>query len=336
MDSFENFQYDSASSYGGLGVVDDTSSVYTTNTSSQSRIAVDFENLSITDDRSITSSPNGHSKSDQDAVAAAATIDEDFDAVLDDLKDEGQVDLPPHACSYCGIHSPASVVKCLICSKWFCNSRGNTSASHIVNHLVRAKHKEVILHSESPLGETIPECYNCGSKNVFMLGFIPAKSDTVVVLLYNRALLFPRTFRGIRLYGHLSLTTDRSSRGLSSLLVSKNSSGLARSPFSRSTGSRIYGAKTRMRPSTIWKSLELMTSHSRSSSDTKMLTNTRTSLALSSRLRPTMTSGLRSRRHRRISLFAGTSASTKSALPGSACPNLKAGKSVWLLAMNFG
>ncbi|KAF5352328.1 hypothetical protein D9757_014293 [Collybiopsis confluens] len=28
-----------------------------------------------------------------------------------------------------------------------------------------------------------PECYNCGSKNVFMLGFIPAKSDTVVVLL---------------------------------------------------------------------------------------------------------------------------------------------------------
>ncbi|KDQ07256.1 hypothetical protein BOTBODRAFT_613657 [Botryobasidium botryosum FD-172 SS1] len=85
--------------------------------------------------------------------------------------------------SYCGIHSPSSVVKCLICSKWFCNSRGNTSASHIVNHLVRAKHKEVILHAESPLGETTPECYQCGSKNVFMLGFIPAKSDTVVVLL---------------------------------------------------------------------------------------------------------------------------------------------------------
>jgi hypothetical protein len=85
--------------------------------------------------------------------------------------------------SYCGIHNPASVVKCLICSKWFCNSRGNSSASHIVNHLVRAKHKEVILHAESPLGDTIPECYSCGSKNVFMLGFIPAKSDTVVVLL---------------------------------------------------------------------------------------------------------------------------------------------------------
>lgn len=84
--------------------------------------------------------------------------------------------------SYCGIHNSACVVKC-ICGKWFCNSRGSTSGSHIVNHLVRAKHKEVTLHAESPLGETTPECYACGAKNVFILGFIPAKSDTVVVLL---------------------------------------------------------------------------------------------------------------------------------------------------------
>lgn len=31
--------------------------------------------------------------------------------------------------------------------------------------------------------------YNCGSKNVFMLGFIPAKSDTVVVLLCRYVIL---------------------------------------------------------------------------------------------------------------------------------------------------
>ena len=84
---------------------------------------------------------------------------------------------------YCGIHSPSSVVKCLVCSKWFCSARGNTSSSHIINHLVRARHKEVMLHSQSTLGETTLECYNCGTKNVFILGFIPAKSDTVVVLL---------------------------------------------------------------------------------------------------------------------------------------------------------
>lgn len=98
MDTFENFQYDSASSYGGMSVVDDTSSVYTVNTTtSQSRVP-DLENLSITDDRSVTSSPHGHSHGANGKAPSRGSIDEDFDAVLDDLKDEGQVDLPPHAC----------------------------------------------------------------------------------------------------------------------------------------------------------------------------------------------------------------------------------------------
>lgn len=48
---------------------------------------------------------------------------------------------------------------------------------------VRAKHKEVCLHRDSPLGETILECYNCGCRNVFLLGFISATTDSVVVLL---------------------------------------------------------------------------------------------------------------------------------------------------------
>ncbi len=165
--------------------------------------------------------------------------------------------------------------------RWFCNGRGSTSGSHIVNHLVRAKHKvsfessssldlvhlykkcivplikitilltcrtvlwppivtrrcvahsclitqyfepnlvypyilyvsthryaylcsfrvlvrlledsfkkpsyfpfqEVTLHKEGPLGETVLECYSCGCRNAFVLGFIPAKADSVVVLL---------------------------------------------------------------------------------------------------------------------------------------------------------
>jgi regulator of nonsense transcripts 1 len=75
------------------------------------------------------------------------------------------------------------VVKCVACNKWFCNSRGNTSSSHIVTHLVRARHKLVALHPDSELGDTTLECYNCGSKNVFLLGFISAKSETVVVIL---------------------------------------------------------------------------------------------------------------------------------------------------------
>lgn len=39
------------------------------------------------------------------------------------------------------------------------------------------------LHPDSELGDTTLECYNCGNKNVFVLGFISAKADTVVVIL---------------------------------------------------------------------------------------------------------------------------------------------------------
>ena len=71
-------------------------------------------------------------------------------------------DLPPHACKYCGIHDPGCVVMCNICKKWFCNGKGNTSGSHIVNHLVRAKHKvSKILNSFITL--TLPVILSTGS-----------------------------------------------------------------------------------------------------------------------------------------------------------------------------
>ncbi|KAJ8599766.1 hypothetical protein CTAYLR_003412 [Chrysophaeum taylorii] len=87
------------------------------------------------------------------------------------------------ACKYCGIADPACVVRCVESGKWFCNWTGGTSASHIVQHLVRAKHHAVCLHKDSPLGETVLECYNCGMRNVFLVGFVPAKTESVVVLL---------------------------------------------------------------------------------------------------------------------------------------------------------
>ncbi|XP_037937832.1 regulator of nonsense transcripts 1 homolog isoform X1 [Teleopsis dalmanni] len=104
--------------------------------------------------------------------------EEDEETSLTSVKE-----LPPHACKYCGIHDKETVVMCNNCKKWFCNGRGSTSGSHIINHLVRAKHREVTLHSDGPLGETVLECYSCGVRNVFLLGFIPAKADSVVVLL---------------------------------------------------------------------------------------------------------------------------------------------------------
>ncbi|ANB11668.1 ATP-dependent RNA helicase NAM7 [Sugiyamaella lignohabitans] len=55
--------------------------------------------------------------------------------------------------------------------------------STLPEHACSSRHKIVALHPESELGDTTLECYNCGSKNVFLLGFISAKSETVVVIL---------------------------------------------------------------------------------------------------------------------------------------------------------
>ena len=105
------------------------------------------------------------------------------DQTSKDVGEEFPSPIAPDACRYCHLSDPACVVQCNICKLWFCNGRGNTSGAHIINHLVRAKHREVSLHKEGPLGDNALECYSCGSRNVFVLGFIPARCDSVVVLL---------------------------------------------------------------------------------------------------------------------------------------------------------
>ena len=119
---------------------------------------------------------SGHRRVEEEEEPVAF---DDLD-VLDDLAKPGSLpdehgnefsvapELPEHACAYCGIHAPSSVVKCLGCNKWFCNARiggnhtgqngGNGGATHIVNHMVRARHREVMLHPDGPLGDTTPEC----------------------------------------------------------------------------------------------------------------------------------------------------------------------------------
>ncbi|CRG94113.1 regulator of nonsense transcripts, putative [Plasmodium gallinaceum] len=88
-----------------------------------------------------------------------------------------------YRCRYCEIDSIDSVVQCNNCNRWFCNGSYGTCGSHIVTHLVRSKHKEIKLHKNSLLGETILECYNCGCRNVFLLGFLPTSEEGVVVII---------------------------------------------------------------------------------------------------------------------------------------------------------
>ena len=103
-----------------------------------------------------------------------------------------------HECSYCRVSDESSVVKCLCCDKWFCNGTTNTAGSHIVNHLVRSRHKQAGLHESSPLGDSTLECFNCGSKNVFLLGFIPSKLDSVVVLICREPCLVSNQVSALR------------------------------------------------------------------------------------------------------------------------------------------
>lgn len=99
MDSFDNFQYDSASSYGGMGIVDDTSSVYTATTQDNAS-SIDLSSLSVSDYQ------GGGLDGDTNGLPPR-NLEDDFDNVLDDLKDEGSVELPPHACRcVCNFHVP--------------------------------------------------------------------------------------------------------------------------------------------------------------------------------------------------------------------------------------
>ena len=124
---------------------------------------------------------------DEDEEESETDEDEDDDDDDDDLQyytmdhyDEDN--LPEYSCRYCGIHDPACVAKCVESDKWFCNASGS-GGSHLIHHLVRGRYHQVQLHPESPLGDTVLECYNCASKNAFVLGFVPASASSVVVLL---------------------------------------------------------------------------------------------------------------------------------------------------------
>ncbi|KNC52601.1 DNA-binding protein SMUBP-2 [Thecamonas trahens ATCC 50062] len=107
---------------------------------------------------------------------------------------EGEDDIPAEACGYCGIHNPDTLVECNRCNKWFCNGRTG-SASHIVSHLVRSRHKEVTLHPKSSLGASVLQCCSCKSSNVFTLGWLVAVDDDVVMLMCRACSQNPETER---------------------------------------------------------------------------------------------------------------------------------------------
>ena len=132
-------------------------------------------------------SKNEFTDDEEDDDASEASSSSSVSSSLDgdnNISPYDELSLPEYACRYCGIHDPACVARCVETRKWLCNATcPGGGGSHLVNHLVRSRSNQVQLHPESPLGDTVLECYNCASKNAFVLGFVPASSSSVVVLL---------------------------------------------------------------------------------------------------------------------------------------------------------
>jgi regulator of nonsense transcripts 1 len=147
------------------------------NRSVTSEVTATTEVSALTNTFSNASVADTESDAGRDYSTAGSVYDEEEDY------DHGEMVEPDHACKYCGIHDPKCVVQCITTGKWFCNGRGKTSSSHIVQHLLRSRNKEVRLHAESDMGNVTLECYQCQQRNVFLLGYVPSKVDSVVVLL---------------------------------------------------------------------------------------------------------------------------------------------------------
>lgn len=81
-----------------------------------------------------------------------------------------------------------SVVRCAQknCGRWFCNATTKIGvASHILMHLIKSKHKEIVLHPENRVGITSVECYVCENKNIFILVSVEVKvedEDSIIIL----------------------------------------------------------------------------------------------------------------------------------------------------------
>lgn len=91
-------------------------------------------------------------------------------------------------CAYCLNTDHRSLGHCLECKQYFCNSVLPEVGSHLVLHLVRAKHRQVQLHRDSALGDLILDCIFCRKRNVFTLGIAPHwenKSNDIIICCRN-------------------------------------------------------------------------------------------------------------------------------------------------------
>ncbi|KAI6223741.1 Regulator of nonsense transcripts 1 [Aphelenchoides fujianensis] len=97
------------------------------------------------------------------------------------------IQLPKHACRYCGIHDTSSVALCTVCNKWFCNSKRDAPPA-ATDHPLRPLRPPRGHASSRTANWATPtsSVFNAAEiavSNIFLLGFLKAKTDSVVVML---------------------------------------------------------------------------------------------------------------------------------------------------------
>lgn len=58
--------------------------------------------------------------------------------------------------------------------------------------------QEVSIHRDGVVSDTVLECYSCGVKNIFVLGFIPAQAESVVILMCRQPCAARSTLKDMR------------------------------------------------------------------------------------------------------------------------------------------
>lgn len=85
-------------------------------------------------------------------------------------------------CEYCGCSDINCLARCTKTGLYFCNGKGDTSASHIVHHLRTMHFDQITLPEQNPFYEVALKCYVCESTNVFQLGFLHTKDGSQIFI----------------------------------------------------------------------------------------------------------------------------------------------------------
>ena len=141
-----------------------------------------------TDENSESSSSDENSDGDM-----MDSGDEESEKYSDESSEEEEGEEGPSetACAYCMNDDPDAVAQCMVCKKWFCNSRCR-SGSHIVQHLIYSEHKSIRIHPDGlqkEMGDSPICCFNNPShNNIFTLGTIHNDNGYSAIICRDRCL----------------------------------------------------------------------------------------------------------------------------------------------------